>query len=103
MAEDLPLVLQLPRVEDSPDPESILLHVSQNGSKPLDLKLVGTDSENVFVVSCKVTLVSPYSIWLHIRSGMTSKADKLLQSNKTKFRHSRRRTRNNHRMIGRVL
>lgn len=51
-----PLVLCLPRAEPHPDPESILLHVAPNGASPLDLKLVGTESSEVFTISSKICL-----------------------------------------------
>lgn len=49
---DLPTVLRLPRLDQSVA-GFVLLHVSSAGRRALDLKLIGTDGESVFSVSCK--------------------------------------------------
>lgn len=48
-------VSRFPRI-DAPEGEAsfVLLHVSHTGSHPLDVKLIGTESSEAYVVSCKV-------------------------------------------------
>lgn len=49
------MVVRLPRVDHADDEATfVLLHVSPDGQRPLDLKLIGTENETVFSVSCKV-------------------------------------------------
>jgi len=55
MAPDFPVVVRLPRVDHADEEATfVLLHVSPDGHRPLDLKLIGTENETVFAVSCKV-------------------------------------------------
>lgn len=55
MAPDFPVVVSLPRVDHAAEEATfVLLHVSPDGQRPLDLKLIGTENETVFSVSCKV-------------------------------------------------
>ncbi|KAM0124957.1 hypothetical protein ACHAP3_010034 [Botrytis cinerea] len=51
-AKQLPAVLRITSSATNQD-EGFLLHVESAGSRPLDLKLVGTDGELVFAVSVK--------------------------------------------------
>lgn len=44
-------VLRFPRSDDKA--AFVLIQVTQKGSKPLDLKLVGTEGEEPYVTSCK--------------------------------------------------
>jgi hypothetical protein len=47
-------VLRLPRVDHGQDePEFILVHVTSAGHHDLDLKLIGTEGNEVFSVTCK--------------------------------------------------
>lgn len=49
-----PLVLKLPHLDHSAgQPDFVLVGVSSEGRRPLDLKLIGTENETVFSVSCK--------------------------------------------------
>jgi len=48
----LPIVLQLPLTDEHSDSEFTLLHVSQDGSNPLDVKLVSVAAGAVFAISC---------------------------------------------------
>jgi hypothetical protein len=49
-----PRLLRLPRVDSSAEENSfVLVHVSSQGTKPFDLKLIGTDNATAFAVSCK--------------------------------------------------
>lgn len=59
MAQPGQRVLRLRRSDRSSD-SFVLLHVTNNGSHPLDLKLVGTDGESVFVASSKWHELSEY-------------------------------------------
>jgi len=56
MATDLPRVLKLPRLDTPKDANDfILLHIFSGGRRPFDLKLIGTEAESVFSVSCELT------------------------------------------------
>ena len=58
-ADDLPRVLRIPAAGD----DFILLHVSSAGRHPHDLKLIGTDSEDVFSVKGKVgQMIDPVGV-----------------------------------------
>ncbi|RFU33426.1 hypothetical protein B7463_g2936, partial [Scytalidium lignicola] len=54
MPSKLPRVLRLPRLDHAhnSDSEFVLLHVASTGTKPLDIKLIGTENTAVFAVSC---------------------------------------------------
>lgn len=52
-AKQIPAVLRITSSATNQD-EGFLLHVESAGSRPLDLKLVGTDGELVFAVSGKL-------------------------------------------------
>ena len=52
MATD-PVLLRLPRLDHGSDQACVLLHVSSEGPRPLDVKLIGTENETVFSLSCK--------------------------------------------------
>lgn len=57
MAEALPRVIRIPRSDlnvNDGQAHFVLVHVESTGKNPLDLKLVGTDGESVFSVSCKL-------------------------------------------------
>ncbi|KAF7886932.1 uncharacterized protein EAF02_003579 [Botrytis sinoallii] len=56
-AKQLPAVLRITSSATNQD-EVFLLHVESAGSRPLDLKLVGTDGELVFAVSVKHSKLS---------------------------------------------
>jgi hypothetical protein len=60
MATDFPVLLRLPRLDHGADQACVLLHVSSEGPRPLDLKLIGTENETVFSLSCKDRLLRPY-------------------------------------------
>jgi hypothetical protein len=55
MAASLPRVLSIPRNDLNDQNQFVLVHVESAGKHPLDLKLVGTDGESVFSVSCKIS------------------------------------------------
>jgi hypothetical protein len=66
MADALPRVIRIPR-SDLNDNQGhfVLVHVESAGKHPLDVKLVGTDGESVFSVSCKLpsrSIVGPISL-----------------------------------------
>ena len=49
-----PLVLRLPRnPSQGNDANFVLVHISSVGSRPLDIKLIGTENETVFATSRK--------------------------------------------------
>lgn len=52
-AKQLPTVLRITSSITNQD-EVFLVHVDSIGSRPLDIKLIGTDGELVFAVSCKL-------------------------------------------------
>lgn len=57
MASTLPRVLSIPRSDlknDQDQDQFVLVHVESAGKRPLDLKLIGTDGQSVFSVSCKL-------------------------------------------------
>ncbi|ESZ90986.1 hypothetical protein SBOR_8620 [Sclerotinia borealis F-4128] len=56
-AKQLPAVLHITSSATNYD-EAFLVHVESTGSRPLDVKLVGTDGELVFVVSLKHSKIS---------------------------------------------
>ncbi|APA05609.1 hypothetical protein SS1G_02074 [Sclerotinia sclerotiorum 1980 UF-70] len=56
-AKHLPAVLRITSSAANPD-EVFLLHVESAGSRPLDVKLIGTDGELVFAVSLKHSKIS---------------------------------------------
>jgi hypothetical protein len=58
MAKDLPAVLRITSGATNEN-EFVLVHVETAGSKPLDLKLIGTDNESAFTVSCKIATDRP--------------------------------------------
>ena len=51
-------VLRLPRQGTSTETDFVLVHVASDGALALDLKLIGTENESVFAVSCKVAIRS---------------------------------------------
>jgi hypothetical protein len=55
MAATLPRVLSVPRSDLNEQNQFVLVHVESAGKRPLDLKLVATDVESVFSVSCKIS------------------------------------------------
>ncbi|PQE29860.1 mitotic apparatus p62 protein [Rutstroemia sp. NJR-2017a WRK4] len=57
MAKDLPAVLRITSGATNEN-EFVLVHVETAGSKPLDLKLIGTDNESAFTVSFKDSRIS---------------------------------------------
>jgi hypothetical protein len=57
---DLPRVLRIPRIGGTED-DFILLHVSSTIRHPLDLKLIGTDGEEVYSLEGKVATASTRS------------------------------------------
>lgn len=58
----LPRLTKLPRVDsDGADYDYVLLHVSSTGQQTFDLKLIGTESENVFKCKGKVAAGSTRS------------------------------------------
>ncbi|KAH8820574.1 hypothetical protein F5884DRAFT_764523 [Xylogone sp. PMI_703] len=60
MPSKLPRVLRLPRLDHAPnsDSEFVLLQVTSAGTKPLDIKLIGTENTGVFAVSLKHNRIS---------------------------------------------
>lgn len=66
MADALPRVIRIPRSDLNDDQgHFVLVHVESTGKHPLDVKLVGTDGESVFSVSCKLpsgSIIRPISL-----------------------------------------
>jgi hypothetical protein len=55
MADALPRVIRIPRSDlDNGQDHAVLVYVESAGKHSLDIKLVGTDGESVFSVSCKL-------------------------------------------------